>query len=145
MAGRTAATVLVGLVLGGAAGCSTGPQAEALDSGRSYPAQKAQSEVLNIQLIRDQAEITLTNTTARAMGPTVIWLNQEFWYEIAELEVGDSVRLPLNEFRNNYGKRFRAGGFFATERPKNVVLAQLETENSNSLLGVVVVDGVARR
>ena len=145
MAGRTAATVLVGLFLGIAIGCSTGPRLEALDSGRSYPAAKAQSGVLNIQLIRDQAELTLTNTTARTMGPTVIWLNQEFWYEIAGLEVGDSVRLPLGEFRNEYGKRFRAGGFFATERPKNVVLAQLEAENSDSLLGLVVVDGVARR
>jgi hypothetical protein len=145
MAGRTAATVLVGLILLCAVGCSSGPRPEALDSGRSYPTTKSQSRVLNIQLIRDQAELTLTNTTARAFGPTVIWLNQEFWYEISGLEVGDSVQLPLGDFRNEFGKRFRAGGFFATERPKNVVLAQLETEDSDSLLGLIVVDGVARR
>jgi len=127
------------------AGCATGERAATLDEGRAYPGQKAQSEVLNIQLIRNQAELSMTNTTSRAFGPTVIWLNQEFSYEISGLQVGETLVLPLGDFRNEYGKRFRAGGFFATERPKNVVLAQLEQHHSEGLLGIVVVNGVAQR
>lgn len=127
------------------AGCLTGERGTSLDAGLAYPDEKAQDRVLNVQLIRDQAELSLTNTTATPFGPTVIWLNQEFSYEISGLEIGETVALPLNEFRNEYGKRFRAGGFFATERPKNVVLAQLEQKDSEGLLGIVVVDGVAQR
>lgn len=145
MTGRMAAAILVGSALLISPGCSTGERAGSLDSGRLYPAEKPQREVLNIQLIRDMDQLTLTNTTARPFGPTVIWLNQEFWQEIPGLEVGQSLRLDLGEFRNQYGKKFRAGGFFATERPKNVVLAQLETPDSDSLLGLIVVDGEAVR
>lgn len=145
MTGRMAAAILVGWVLLISSGCSTGQRAESLDSGRLYPAEKPQREVLNIQLIRDMDRLTLTNTTAKPFGPTIIWLNQEFWQEIPGLDVGKSLSLDLGEFRNQYGKKFRAGGFFATERPKNVVLAQLETIDSDSLLGLVVVNGEAVR
>ncbi|MFG0292224.1 MAG: hypothetical protein ACF8MJ_03615 [Phycisphaerales bacterium JB050] len=127
-------------------GCSTGQQVHSLEGFRSYPAQKVQAEVLDIQLIRDGAEISLTNTSARAFGETTLWLNQEFSYVIDGIAVGQTVRLDLSEFRNHHGAYFRAGGFFATERPKNVVLAQLELgEDAQSLLGIVVVNGQATR
>lgn len=127
-------------------GCSTGQKVQSLDGFRSYPAEKTQAEVLDIQLIRDGAEISLTNTTARRFGETTIWLNQEFSYVVSGIEVGQTIRLDLSKFRNHYGSYFRAGGFFATERPKNVVLAQLETgEDAQTLLGIVVVNGQARR
>lgn len=135
---------LVGALAVFAAGCSTGQRAVGLDEGRAYPSGKAQQEVLNIQLIRDEASVSLTNTTARALGESVLWINQEFWYPISGLGVGETMHIELTEFRNEYGARFRAGGFFATERSKNVVLAQLEVgDDADSLLGIVVVNGAA--
>src|SRR5690606_21925713 len=98
-------------------GCSTGQRVQSLDGFRSYPAEKTQAEVLDIQLVRDGAQVSLTNTTARDFGETTIWLNQEFSYVIDGIAVGQTIRLDLSKFRNHYGAYFRAGGFFATERP----------------------------
>jgi hypothetical protein len=145
---RRAIAALVTVAIGGAmlAGCSSGARVTQLDGHRSYPGDKVQSEVLDVQLLRDGPEVSLTNTSATAFGETTIWLNQEFSYVVDGIGVGETIRVDLGAFRNQYGKPFRAGGFFATQRPKNVVLAQLEPgDDAQSLLGIVVVDGRAFR
>jgi len=49
--------------------------------------------------------------------------------------------IPLVEFRNEFSEAFRGGGFFATEAPERLVMAQLETEidGKPQLLGMIVV------
>lgn len=139
---------LVSMLLAGAglASCSTGQRAVGLDDFPAYPSEKAQIEILDVQVLRDGDTISLTNTTAERFDQSRIWLNREFSYAVDGIEVGETIRLDLNEFRNRYGARFRAGGFFATQRPKNVVLAQIEPEReSQRLLGLIVVDGRAGR
>ena len=42
------------------------------------------------------------------------------------LAVGQTLRLPLGTFRNEFSEAFRGGGFFAPERPERLVLAELE-------------------
>lgn len=146
---RVVGSVLVALWLCGVAGFVGGCASRAgmvdLDSGRTYPQDKPQVEVLDVQVLRDMAVISLTNTSARDLGSSTIWLNQEFYLDIPSFRVGETLSLNLTQFQNQYGRAFRAGGFFATERPKNVVLAQIEPSDSQFLLGLVVVDGVARR
>ncbi|MFU8827872.1 MAG: hypothetical protein ACNA8P_00380 [Phycisphaerales bacterium] len=128
------------------AGCARGLSSVDLDAGRLYPQDKIQNEVLDVQVVRDMARISITNTTGRDFGRSILWLNQEFSKEIPSWAVGETILLDLSRFENQYGARFRAGGFFATERPKNVVLAQLETQDdSQSLLGLIVVQGAVRR
>jgi hypothetical protein len=66
-----------------------------------------------------------------------MWVNQWFSRPFPGLAVGQTIEIPLAEFKDKYGETFRAGGFFAVNRPTRVVLAQLELENE--MLGLVVV------
>lgn len=110
---------------------------------RPYPDAK-QSRTLNIQVFRSTKHLELTNTTAQAFGPCTLWLNARFSRPIGGLGVGQSLRLPLEEFRDEYSDVFRGGGFFSTEAPDRLVLAQIESltvDDKADLIGLVVVKG----
>lgn len=117
------------------AGCQSGPSAAA--TGPAYPEEKAQTTTLDIQVVRDETRISLTNTTARAFGKSRLWINRWFSRDIEQFDVGQTLEFDLTEFRDQYGESFRAGGFFATKKPERLVLAQLET--ADTLVGLVVV------
>jgi hypothetical protein len=109
---------------------------------RPYPRMLEQSEVIDVQLIRDpETVISMTNTTSRTFGPSTIWINGRYSRPIAGFAPGQTLRMDLYEFRDEFGEKFRAGGFFATKNPDKVVHAQLETMvgGDTELLGLVVV------
>jgi hypothetical protein len=116
-------------------GCAASPRR---GDARDYPLAQPQVRVENVQVIRRETSIVLNNTTARPFRPGTIWVNRQFSRPINGLEIGESISLPLAEFRNEHGEPFRAGGFFATERPEAVV--QVQFEEDNEMLGLVVVD-----
>ena len=106
-------------------------------AGPMYPAEKAQVRTLDIQVVRTETSIRLTNTTARAYGKSRLWINRWYSAAIDGLGVGDSIELRQDSFRDQYGESFRGGGFFATRKPQKVDLVQLETEDG--MLGLVAV------
>jgi hypothetical protein len=118
-----------------AGGCSTARD-PAL-AGDPYPETKAQSQTLDIQVVRTETSITLTNTTARSFGRSTLWVNRWYSHPLEKLDVGETIELPLNTFRDQYGESFRAGGFFATRKPQRVQLVQLET--ADGMVGLVAV------
>lgn len=124
-----------------AVGCSGVP--EPVPYARAYPAVR-QSQTLNIQVFRSVKHLELTNTTARSFGPSTLWLNARFSRPIDGLAVGQTLRLPLEEFRDEYSDVFRGGGFFSTEAPERLVLAQIESltaDGKQDMVGLVVVKG----
>jgi hypothetical protein len=138
-AGRTLAAAALLACLGTLAACRSGSR---VDAGLpTYPVDLRQSVVLDIQVVRDDTHITLTNTTARSIGKSLMWINGWYSREIDGLGVGQTLRLNLYDFKDPFGTQFSAGGFFATQRPDRVVLAQLEPLNvePRELLGLVVV------
>ncbi len=110
---------------------------------RPYPATIEPTEQLDVQVARDGPVITLTNTTARSFGPSTLWINRRYSRPVGALDVGQTVTLPLQQFRDEYGDPFRGGGFFATEQPDRIVMAELETvaDNQTVIFGLVVVGG----
>lgn len=111
---------------------------------RTYPEVLRQSETLDIQVFRGSTRLRLTNTTARRIEAGTLWLNAWYSRPIDALDVGDSLNVRLTEFRDENSEAFRSGGFFATEPPERLVLAQIETEDADgerTLLGLIVVDG----
>lgn len=134
-------------VLGGApgawiAGCHSAPRP--VSYARVYPVRPDRAETLNIQVFRSAKHIELTNTTADAFGPSTLWLNARFSRPLSTLGVGETIRLPLREFKDEFSESFRGGGFFATEEPDRLVLAELETpgdEGTSRFLRLVVVGG----
>ena len=114
------ALMMAPVVLGGCAANNPVPYA------REYPESPPRGEVLDIQVFRSARHIELTNTTARAFGPGSIWLNAQYSRPVDGFAVGETLRLPLSSFRNEFSEAFRGGGFFAPERPERLILAEFE-------------------
>ena len=132
-----AATALLVTLLGG---CAATP--EPVPYARPFPADVTQTETLNIQVFRRTYDLQLTNTTDRTFGPSTLWLNARFCRPIDGLTVGQTLVIPLREFRDQYSDWFRTGGFFSSEAPERLVLAQIETRVDGAapkLVGLIVV------
>lgn len=125
-------------VLAVLAGCGAAP--EPVPYARAYPAHLRQARTLDIQALRQDGTLHLTNTTARAFGPGTLWLNARFSRPIEGLAVGQTLELPLGEFRDEFGDDFKPGGFFSAYLPERLVLAQLEPKGEDRMLGFVVVE-----
>jgi len=116
------------------AGCSTGPRPL---EGPVYPSSAARLDPAPIQLRRDGGDVVFTNTTAREFRDVRLWLNAWYAAPIDRLDVGETRRIAITDFRDEHGETMRGGGFFAADPPEPIVLAQLET--SEGLVGLVVV------
>lgn len=92
----------------------------------------------------------MTNTTAANLPAGLMWINGWYSRKFDGLGIGQSVTFGLDEFADRYGEAFKAGGFFATELPDRLVLAQIqpvaESQNSSEpaglkqeLIGLVVI------
>jgi len=123
-------------------GCRSIP--ETVPYARAFPESHVQREVLDIQVFRDDTHIEFVNTTGREFGPSTIWLNQRYGCPIELIEVGQYVKIALEDFRDEYSDKFRDASFFATETPERLMMAQIETsdpanEGKSVLLGLIVV------
>ena len=121
------------------AGCSG---IQPIVEGPAYPQAATPGETLNIQVFREGTRLHFTNTTARAFGPSTLWLNRWYSRDIAALAPGESFQFPLRDFKDPYGEPFRAGGFFAIERADTLAVAELHTaspESAPTILPLVVV------
>lgn len=110
---------------------------------RPYPAELSQTETVDIQVLRGpETKISMTNTTARSFGPSTVWINARFSRPIPGLASGQTVTLDLYDFRDQFGERFRAGGFFATKPPDKIMHTQLETivDDETRMIGLITVD-----
>ena len=112
-----------------------------ITQGRVYPKEVQRGTTLDIQVIRRGAKIELTNTTARAFGKSILWLNGRFSREIDGLAIGQSLTIPLKEFKDEFGESFKGGGFFAAEKPEMLALAEIQPAEGNEMLGLIVVRG----
>jgi hypothetical protein len=127
------------------AACSSAPKRD-YASAREFPDGLERSAVLDVQVKRDVTRISATNTSGRAFAePTTMWINRRFSRSIGAWGVGETITLDLEQFRDNFGEQFRAGGFFSANRPDDVVLAELETGSGDAreLVGLIVVQGKA--
>lgn len=115
-------------------GCSTGPNPDL--AGPGYPAV-VQGEMLDVQVVREETVIRLTNTTVRPYKDARLWVNRWYSLPIPMFDVGQTLELSLWDFRDEHGEAFEAGGFFATRKPERLVQAQLEA--GEKVYGLVVV------
>lgn len=136
--------VLSLLAFAALAGCST---TAPVDYARPYPKELPPGPVLDVQVFRRDKTLEFTNTTGASLGPGTLWLNRRFSRPIKEpIGVGQSVAIPLTEFRDEFGDPFKPGGFWATENPDSVALCQLEITPEGQqpqMIGLVTVQSVA--
>ena len=120
-------------------GCALQPE-PAVDFARPYPQALPSAGTLDIQVIRKPQTLEMTNTSATAFGPSTVWLNAEYALPIDGFAIGETLRLPLADFRNQFSERFRAGGFFATRIPTTLVLTEIEADDQR--WGLIVVANI---
>ena len=107
--------------------------------GPVYPASLPHGATLDIQVIRRGTKIDVTNTSAREFPQATLWLNQRYARTIPGLAVGETTTLHLGGFLDEFSQKFRAGGFFATEKPDRLALAELEA--GGEIVGLIVIGG----
>lgn len=131
--------LLLGAALAACPGCAPVLTSRG-DPGPRYPESLERGETLNIQVLRedDRQTIVLTNTTARAFDAGRLWVNAWFSRPIEGLDVGETIRIPVRDMIDEHGKRMRGGGFFSTERPDPLLLAEVEADGA--MYGLVVVE-----
>lgn len=117
------------------AGCRTWGEVE---YAKEFPTNVQILETINIQVVREGTSLSLTNTTANAIPPSTLWLNKWFSRPLDRIEVGQTVRLNLRDFRDLYSEPFRAGGFWATDEGDPLVTAHIDW--GDGLVGLIVVN-----
>ena len=134
-------TILAAALLGLLTGCSSSPKLQEAEP-RQYPSRATRTKVLDVQVIKHPTEIEFSNTSSRAFGPCTIWLNARYHRDLLGIAVGQTLSLPLVEFKDEFGDNFRPGGFWAAEDPESLVLTQIETVNADGkieLFGLITV------
>lgn len=106
--------------------------------GATYPTRE-QSRQIAVQVIRDETDITATNTASEPLAGR-LWLNKWFSIEIPQWAPGQTLTIDLRDVRDQYGGSMRAGGFWATKEPEKLVLAQVQLAGSDELVGLIVAE-----
>lgn len=118
------------------AGCATTTPTERV--ARRYPTGAPQGAPLPIQVVVDSRRVEFTNSTGTVFGPSVLWLNQWYSVVIDGMTIGETISIPIAQFIDEHGQQMRGGGFFATEAPERIILAELGADDG--LHGMPVVE-----
>lgn len=145
---RSVRLVVAAMVLAPLCACTSVPP---VDYARPYPKELPAGQTVDVQVFRRSKTLDFTNTTATPIGPGTIWLNRRFSRPLTQpIGVGQSVALPLREFRDEFGDPFREGGFWASDIPDALVLCQVEQpiagggeEAKPVIIGLVTVQSFA--
>lgn len=133
MRNRHLPTMMILFALSLVSGCASDP----LVPGPSYPESLSRRGTLDIQVVVEGRQVTLTNTTASSLPAGRLWLNAWYSASTSTVAVGDTLTIPITDFRDEHGQIMRGGGFFASEPPEQVFLAQWQAPDG--LYGMVVV------
>lgn len=116
---------VLGLLAASLVGCGSGRSGGEF---AEYPGLGGGDEQLNVQAFRRGTTLELTNTSTVAFGESRLWANRAYSRGIVGIGIGETIRVSLHDFRNEYGQPFEAGGFFATARPDALVSLEIERE-----------------
>jgi hypothetical protein len=114
-------------------GCVAGFDADA----QAYPEDKPFQGVVDVQVFRNANWIEFTNTSARRYTQGRIWANASYSRPFRGLRIGQTLRLNLNEFVDDYNRQFRGGGFFSAVKPS--ALVRVDIEDETGVYGLVIV------
>ncbi len=130
------ATCLLALALTVLHGCEQpppiidDPTAEALSSLR-YPGQTEHGPDLDIVVVREGSNITLTNRTPRAYAGMQLWLNQQYVRNLESLSIGVNPSFQLESLINRHREPFPVGTFLQPDLARPVISAELYDPEAN--------------
>ena len=130
------------LVLLTVASVVTGCQSLQSDPAKAsvpYPKSLHEPTSIDVQVIRDDTEITLSNATAQSFADFDLWLNQRYVRHVRALPAGESITLSLWGFHDVRGEPFNAGGFWRTEAATPLWLVEIQTGPESPLVGLITI------
>jgi hypothetical protein len=105
----------------------------------AYPQELHTAETIDMQVFRDGESIEIVNATPRSFQDINVWINQRFTQPVDDLPAGGRVRLSIWDFWDLRGERMIGGGFFATDDPTPVILVEIQTSDTEPLLGLITI------
>ncbi|MCA9286176.1 MAG: hypothetical protein KDA22_13205 [Phycisphaerales bacterium] len=130
----------IGLVLAGilGGGCS-GVRYNASKATDPYPERLHTLDTIDIQVFHESESILLVNATLRDFDGFRLWVNQRYVREVESLKAGEQLRLPLNQFWDQWGGGPNPGGLFRRYEPTPVRLVEIEVDDATPMVGLVAV------
>ncbi len=118
-------------------GCQTYPYDPA-KATRAYPSQLSQVSVVDIPVIPDVGEgtITIVNATPVSYTDFDLWLNRRYMRRVESLKAGEQISLHIESFWDERGEGPFPGGWFRYYQPTPIVLAQIQTAPDQPLIGL---------
>jgi len=104
---------------------------------RPYPYRAAILRAVDIQVFRDGSDIEIVNHSPHSFAQFDLWINERFVRRIESLPAGQTRRVSLFDFVDEYSDAFHGGGLFAIERADPVVKAEIES--ADGLIGLIVI------
>jgi len=92
-----------------------------------------------IQVVRNQEHIKIVNSTASDFNSPILWINQQYTQQIPSMPAGSTVRVNLWNCYDSLGDQFNAGGFWRTDEPTQLVIAELQLGETQPLVGLLVI------
>ena len=120
------------------AGCQN-PSGNPALATNPYPMELHESNSVSIQVHRSEEFLEIVNSTAVDYDSATLWINQRFSKQLQPMPAGSTLRVDLWTLRDAYGEQFNAGGIWRTDEPTPVVIAELQTTDTQSLVGLIVI------
>ena len=119
-----------------ASGCE-GVRYDPARATREYPQELHHTNSVNIQVFRHETSIEIINATTRSFNDFDLWINQRYVHRLESLPVGQTVHVSLWEFYDVRGESFNAGGFWRADEPTAVRLVEIQSSETEPLVGLV--------
>ena len=119
-------------------GCQT-PPPDMTKATTPYPFALHSVHSVPIQVARDQEFITIVNSTATDFNNAVLWINQQYTQPLPPMSAGSTIRINLWHCYDALGEQFNAGGFWRTDEPTRLVMAELQSGEFQPLVGLIVI------
>lgn len=110
---------------------------------RQYPQELHHANSVNIQVFRHDTSIEIINATTQSFKDFDVWINQQFVHRLETLPAGQTVSVSLWEFYDVRGESFNAGGFWRADEPGLVRLVEIQSSETQPLIGLVTIPSEA--
>ena len=140
--------IVLGVLAGTLVLCANGCESVRYDPARAtreYPQELHQTNSVNIQVFRHETSIEIINATTRSFKDFDLWINQRYVHRLESLPAGQTVHVSLWEFYDVRGESFNAGGFWRADEPTSVRLVEIQSSDTEPLVGLVTIPSESLR
>lgn len=129
--------VAIGFCVMALAGCTINPTPADTSGLTGYPYEIESVRVVDVEVFRDGTKITLANHAPESFADFTLWINERYQAKVDALPLGGMLTISLDSLRDEFGEKFRAGGFFSSQKAQPVVKAEMQS--TDSLIGLIVI------